>query len=520
MLFNYNKKPALFTVLSMVCLSALLMLCGGKGSSMNEKKDTLTISLASNPMTLDPRLISDESSFRIIEQVFGFLVQDDTLSSIVPDIAESWEMPDDKTYAFRLKKGILFHDGKELTSDDVKYTFETILDASFGSPLRYAFEDIDEIITPDKYTVEFRLKRPNAAFLDQARIGIVPKHIAGRMGSEFGLHPVGSGPFRFVSWIQDYKIELRAYENFSEGKPQIEKLIFRIIPDAATRFLSLETGEIDLLVNDFPPEYSGRFERNAHLETIKRSGIIYEYIGLNLENKYLKNRNVRKAVAYALNREEMIRLFLYNLADKAYSPLPEIHWAYNPDVTRYEFNPGKSRMLLDKAGFADPDGDGPGYRFSLKYKCNSLNQESRQKAQIIQNYLKDVGINIEIESCEFAKLLNDIRKSRFDMYSLKWVGISDPDIFYKMFHSEGENRNNYYNPRLDHLIELGRKELNVRKRKEYYGEVQKIISEDLPYISLWHKTNIAVMNKSLSGFVLFPAGDLVSVKDMKWKISD
>ena len=212
----------------------------------------------------------------------------------------------------------------------------------------------------------------------------------------------------------------------------------------------------------------------------------------------------------------MIKSLFNGLGEKANSPLSPVNWAYNPCVTEYEYNPEKSRKILDKAGFTDPDANGPLHRFTLKYKCNSLNQESRQKAQIIQNYLKKIGINLIIESSEFAKLLDDIKNSRFDMYSLKWVGISDPDILYKMFHSSGEHRNNYFNTKVDNLIELGRRELDKNKRKRYYHEIQEILSEDLPYIGLWYKTNVAVMNKNLMGFVMYPAGDFVSMRDMWW----
>ncbi len=519
-MFKYQKilknKSSLRIILPILLIINILNInCSGKNNK-SQVKNEIRISLASNPMTLDPRLGSDESSYRIVEQVFRFLVQKDTLSSVMPDIAYSWEMPDNKTYIFHLKKNVYFHDGSELTSEDVKYTFECARNPNFGSPLGYAYEDIVEITTPDRYTVKFKLKKPNAPFLSNTIIGIVPKHIAEKSGRDFGLNPVGCGPFKFVEWKQDDRVVLEPFDKYYGNKPKIKRLIYRIIPDATTRLLSIKTGEIDFLINDFPPEYLDSFEKNSNLKVIKRTGVIYEYIGLNLKNKYLKNKDVRKALAYAVNREEMIKTMLNSLGEKADSPLSLANWAYNPDVTKYDYRPEKSKQLLDNAGLIDPDGDGPRYRFSMKYKCNSLNQQSRQKAQIIQNYLKNIGINLIIESCEFAKLLDDIKSSRFDMYSLKWVGINDPDILYKMFHSSGEHRNNYFNDRLDNLLEAARKELDKNKRKSYYYIIQKILSEDLPYIGLWYKINVAVMNKNLNGFVMFPAGDLVSIKDIWW----
>jgi peptide/nickel transport system substrate-binding protein len=512
--YKSNKKILHKIIFVLFILS--LIYCG-KISNESHKKNDLKISLPSNPMTLDPRLVNDAASYNVIEQIFGFLVKKDTLSFIVPDMAYSWDMPDDRTYVFHLKENIYFHNGSELTSTDVKYTFESILEPKLGSPLRYAFEDIYEINNPDKHTVVFKLKKPNSPFLSNAVVGIVPKDVAEKSGKDFGLNPVGSGPFRFVEWLQDDKIVLEAFNRYYFGEPKIKNLNFRIIPDATTRIFSLETGEIDFLMNDFPPEYVERFEDNSKLKIVKRLGIMYEYIGLNLKNKYLGNKDVRKAIANAIDRNAMIGDFLNNLGEIAHSPLPRTHWAYNSNVIKYDYNPELSKALLDKAGFIDPDGDGPQYRFSLKYKCNSLSQESRQKAQIIQNYLKSVGIQVIIESCEFAKLLEDIKNSRFDLYSLKWVGINDPDIFYKMFHSEGENRNNYFNPHVDNLIELGRKESDINLRKKYYGEIQEIISDDLPYIGLWHKMNVAVMNENLTGFIMYPAGDFISIRDMWWE---
>ena len=204
------------------------------------------------------------------------------------------------------------------------------------------------------------------------------------------------------------------------------------------------------------------------------------------------------------------------LAAPAKSLLAPGNWAYAPDLPDYTYNPAQAEKLLDEAGFPDPDGDGPQVRFNLTYKT-SQNELSRRIAEVLQEELKKVGIGAEIKSYEWGSFFADISAGNFQLYSLKWVGVTDPDIYYYIFHSQnippqGANRNHYLNPRLDALLEEGRQTLDEAKRTRIYHRVQQIIAEELPYISLWHTMNVVVMRQRVQGFVLYPAGDFTSLK--------
>lgn len=486
-------------------------------NTINRTETSLKIAFADNPTNLDPRLGRDVASYRITEHIFRYLVQKDSMSNIVPDIAESWRQPDDKTYVFQLRKGIFFHDGKECTSADVKFTFDSICNPSFGSPYASNFMDVDSIEAPDKYTVVFRMKAPNASFLTYTIIGIVPKHLAEKDGGYITKQPVGTGPYRLEEWRQDDKIILTAFNQYFGKQPKIRRIEFRILPEATTRVFSMETGETDFLMNDVPLKYLERLEANPNLVIETAPGEIYEYIGLNLRNMYLKNPVVRKAIAHAIDRRQMINAILSGYGTLATSVLAPTNWAHHPDLPVYDYDPDKAKRLLDNAGFQDPDEGGPQPRFTLVYKFSSQNQESRIKAQIIQQYLAEIGIAVQLEGYEWATFFDDINHGRFDLYSLRWVGITDPDTYFRIFHSTGSDRNGYANPEMDELLEQGRSILENNTRRAIYFNIQENIAEDLPYISLWYRHHIVIRNRHLRGFIIFPAGDYVSMRNMWWE---
>ena len=475
---------------------------------------SVRIALPSGPTDLDPRFGSiNVSSFRVIEQVFRYLVRKDTNSHIVPDLAERWETPDDRTWVFTLRPDVTFHDGSALTSDDVRYTFETVMDSSFSSPLRGAYHNVRAIETPDSLTIIFKLDQPHAPFLVDLILGIVPRHIAESQGRAFGRAPVGCGPFQFAHWQEDQYVELTAYENFYLGRPKVDKLVFQIMPEATTRLFAVKKGDIDLLVNEFPPEYLPQFESVDRVEIRKSSSVIYEYIGMNLGRGPLQQQSVRRAIALAINRQQMLQSLRGGLGESATGLLSPSHWAFAADVEAMGHDPVQARNLLDEAGYPDPDGMGPKVRFTLEYKCANL-ESSRQKAEAVQHYLAEVGIGVTVKSFEWATFFDDIRNSRFDLYSLQWVGISDPDIYYRLFHSSGDNRNQYKNAELDVLLERGRQTMDRDMRRDIYIQVQQILARDLPYISLWHPLNLTVINRTLNGFVSYPAGDLESLRSV------
>lgn len=482
------------------------------------KKDELIAAFESNPTNLDPRLATDANSARVIRLIFNSLLRLDEKLNLVPDLAERWVSPRPLVYIFYLKKGVKFHNGMELTADDVKYTFESILNPSLSSPHKKTYERIKGIDVIDKHTIRFILSKPSATFLMDMTMGIVPKDIAEKAPGDFTSRPVGTGPFAFHKRIEDERIELRRNEFYFDGAPRLTKIIFKIIPDDTIRLLGLKRGEIDFIQNAIPPDLLPSLTTDKNIKIETGEGVNYSYIGFNLTDPILKELRVRKAIAYAIDRDGIINHLLAGKATKATGVLPVNNWAYDGNVTRYDYNPDMAKRLLDEAGFADPDGNGPRERFRLVYKTTN-NDLRKMIGEVLQRNLKEIGIGIDIKTYEWGTFYNDIKKGDFQLYSLSWIGIVDPDIYYNIFHSEmmppnGNNRNRYKNSVIDRLVEDGQRATQQEKRKGIYSRVQRIIAEELPYISLWYPMNVAAMRKNVYGFTLYPDGDIISFKDM------
>ncbi|MBI2880011.1 MAG: ABC transporter substrate-binding protein, partial [Candidatus Tectomicrobia bacterium] len=513
--FFRGAMRRVFPALLLATLAAFASACGRDGAA---DSGYITVALEANPTNLDPRFSLDVASARVTQLVFNGLVRKDRRSRIVPDLAVRWEQPDPTTYIFHLRKDAAFHDGAPLTSADVAYTFRSILDPATGSPKRAGYEVIREIATPDPYTAVFHLKKPFSPFLAQMVADIVPVRAASA-GGRFGLRPVGTGPFRFVRSATDQEVVLEANPRYHEGTPAVAGVRYKIIPDGLVRLFELQKGTVDLTVNAVSPDSLSRLERRPGLRAIRAPGTNFSYLGFNLEDPALSRRKVRRAIAHAIDRDAIIRHILRGLARPATGLLPESHWAYWKDVTTYPFNPALARRLLDEAGYPDPDGDGEAPRFRLSFKT-SQNETRIEIAEVMQEQLRRAGIAVDIRSFEWGTFFADVRKGNFQLYTLTWVGVLDPDIYFYIFHSRsvppnGANRGRYRNPALDRWLEAGRRLAEEGARREAYRRAQQILAEDLPYVNLWHSTNVAVMSRRVEGFVLYPDEDMISLKDVR-----
>ncbi len=506
----------------LIFLFSLFFLFSSFPISCRSKKATspslFTIGLEGNPTNLDPRLATDAYSARAIQIMYNGLLNLNPESTLTGDLAERWEMPDDKTYIFYLRKGVTFHDGSQFTAEDVKYTFESLLDTNFPSPLKESYTHIKAIDILDPYIVKFQLKKTFSPFLVNMTMGIIPKSLKEKPSHNLSNKPIGTGPFQLVEWIQDESLTFRAFPNYFEGKAKVEELAFRIIPDETIRLLEFKKGNVTLLQNNLSVDAIASLKNNQNIKIIQKRGTNYSYLGFNLTDPILKNRSIREAIAKAIDREAIITHLLGNLAEKATGVLSPDNWAYEPQVATYEYNPTEAKRLLDEEGYPDPDGSGPQKRFSLLYKT-SQNELSKRIAEVIQQQLDEIGIEVEIRSYEWGTFFSDIKSGNFQLYSLQWVGVIEPDIYYYLFHSSsippnGANRGKYINPDLDELLEEGRKTLDPEKRKKIYSLVQKIIAFDIPYISLWYQTNIVIMDSRVNGFIPYPAGDFTSLKNV------
>jgi peptide/nickel transport system substrate-binding protein len=481
----------------------------------------IRVGLDGSIATLDPRLAVEARAARIDPLIYSSLLKLDETGQLVPDLARSWSQPDARTYLFRLHRGVRFHDGREVTADDVRATFAFIMDPSNGSPKRGSYEPVRCIDVIDQYTVKFVLQDISVSFPYALTVGIVP------LGSPAGLKspPLGSGPFRLKYWKPGEEVVLVANPEYFRGQPRLDWIQFRVLANTTTRLLEMKKGGVDLLQNCVPA-YAVKFmERIPGVRVIQEQGITYQYLGYNLTDPILQHRGVRQAISHAIDRDAIIDHTLKGLAKKADGVvLAPLHWAYEGNVAKYDYDPERAKDLLDAEGFPDPDGSGPHMRFSLSYKT-STDMESLEIAQIIKGYLKEVGIGVEVRSFEWGTFFSDIMKGNFQMYSLRWIGVVDPDIFYYLFYSgsfppNGANRGRYRNPTLDELLTLSRRTVDRAQRKELYSRIQKILAEDTVYTSLWYRDNLVVIRERFHGFQIYAGGEYLSLKDVEQEKSD
>lgn len=493
-----------------VILVGLLLPMLVTGCMYHTDSNTAVMIIENSPTNLDPRIGIDGASERIDMLLFDSLLHRDEHFNLQPMLAERWEIPDPQTYIFHLRSGVRFHDGRPLTSRDVKYTIDSLLNHFLPSPKSATYKHVDRIEAPDDSTVIFHLKEPDTSLLwnlSDGGIGIVPYG----SGVDFGQNPVGSGPFRFVRQKQDEEVVIERnpdYWNVAE-RPRIARVRFAVIPDSTTRALELRKGSADIALTSLTADTVETLRKEPNLDVEVFPGSTYSYVAFNLRDPILRNVRVRQAIAYAINRGPVIHYLWRDQVEPASSILPPQSWAYNDHVQKYDYNPQRARELLDQAGYAP---DASGVRFHLLMKT-STEETTRLLAAVLQQQLRDVGIALDIRTLENAVFLSEVTKGAFQIYSLRWIGGNqDPDIFEYVFHSSSippqrANRGYYSNPKVDALLNQARTEIDPVKRKPLYDEVQKILAEDVPYVNLWYLDNVLVHNRRVKGLQVMPGGD-------------
>jgi len=463
--------------------------------------------IESSPTNLDPRVGIDAQSERIDNLIFDDLLERGDDLNVAPGLAERWDIPDPLTYVFHLHSGVRFHDGRPLASRDVKWTFDSLLQGKIRSTKAAVYKFVDRIDAPDDLTVTFHMKEPDSTLLwnlSDGAIGIVPFG----SGEEITQHPMGSGPFKFVSAETDREVTLERNDNYWGEKAKLDRVHFAVVPDETTQALELRKGSGDVAINSLTPDTVATLERDPNLLVEKSGGTRLAYLGFNLRDPILRDVRVRQAIAYALDRGPMIEYLWRGQAQPAKSVLPAQSWAYNGSVPPYLHDSEKARQLLDAAGYQPMNG----VRFHITMKT-STDANTRLMVAVMQQQLRDVGIALDIRTFEFATFFSDVQHGAFQMYGLRWIGGNeDPDIFEYAFHSSkfppnGANRNYYSNPKVDLLIDRARREIDTKARKPLYAEVQSILGEELPYINLWYLDNVMVHTKRVRNVKLNSAGN-------------
>ena len=313
--------------------------------------------------------------------------------------------------------------------------------------------------------------------------------------------------------LPDDRVELAAFDEYWAGRPANAGLVLRVVPDEVMRGLELRKGTIDLVVNDVSPDILYQLRRDEHLQTSTAPGVDYQYIGINLTDRALGDVRVRRALAHAIDRQAIVDHLRRGLATPADGLIPPIARAHEPDVASYPFDPARARQLLDEAGYPDPDGDGPAPRLQLTLKTSNI-EFNRLQAAVVQQDFARVGVALEVRTYEFATLFADVSAGNFQLYFLQWVGgsLADPDILRRAFHSSqtppvGFNRGHFRNAEVDALLDEAATSVDAAERQAAFADVQRLLAREVPYISLWRKTNFAIAQRSLTGLHLSPIAD-------------
>ncbi len=479
---------------------------------------TLAFLIENSPTNLDPRIGVDPQSAHIDELLFDGLVTRDENFRLGPGLAERWEQPDPLTLIFHLRTGVRFSDGRPLASRDVAWTLNSMRDGTVITPKASSYASIARIETPDAATVILHLKTADnflLSNLSSGAMGIVPEG----SGRNFWKHPVGSGPFRFVS--QEIDKEVVVERNAGSWEPVtggVERVRFAVVPDGTTRALELRKGSADVVSNSLTADVLPVLAAQKGLVVESVGGTQVQYLAFNLDDPILKDVRVRQAIACAINRELILRTLLAGRAKPAVSLLPEKHWAWTGDVERYDYDPARSKALLDAAGYM-PDARGVRVHLTMK---TSTDDGTRLLAATMQQELAAVGIALEIRSFESATFIQDLNRGSFQMYSLRWVGGNEqPDIFTTLsiarIPPKGPNRGRYRNPEMDKLLEDASRSPDQERRKAEYVEVQQILARDLPAFNLWYQDSVLVHDRRLGGVTISPSGSYAFLRTARWQ---
>ncbi|AWV89601.1 ABC transporter substrate-binding protein [Bradymonas sediminis] len=515
MQLSFHKSAFSLALSRFLLLGAVLLFgtsLGGCDSASSDAPPFIVL-LDSSPKGLDPRFATSDASAKLVGLLHAGLLSSDTNSGEPKlDLAASVEQPSPVRYEVTLRDDIYFHDGEPLTTADVEYTYMELGSKLVNSPYAGTTKRIKSFEVIDERRLIITLKDPFAAFLNDLTMGIVPKH-------QCGGHPscpgkvIGAGPFKFVSNEADKAYLLESFDKYHDGQPALDRVLFKIVEDDNTRLLAMLGKSADLVQNAVAPLMLPVLEDAERLSVKTAPSFKYTYVAFNLEHPILKNPKVRQAIAHGIDREAIIEYKFRGLARLSTGMLSPGHWAYEGDVATYDFDVERAKKLLDEAGYPDPDGDGPLPRFKLEFKV-SANKFRKSLVQLMAHQLARIGIDVTVRSYEWGTFYSDIKSRNFELTTMQWPSVLDPGLYTWIFHSKnipspenrsaGANRGAYSNPRVDALLERGEHETDVEKRKAIYHEVQQILAEDLPYISLWHEDNIAVTSVGTQGYFMTP----------------
>ncbi len=493
---------------------------------LTEKKsygDTIVVGWLQRFSLINPVLSVSSVSSELESVIFDGLIKVDEKGELQPHLASSWKVSEDNLkWIFYLKKDIKFHDGVELTSEDVVFTYEAVRKPENKGNYSSCFELVKEIRAVDKYTIEITLTKPYTSFLYGIGVGILPKHLLESKdlhNAEFNYHPIGTGPYKLQKWSEN-EIVLKVNEDYFNSRPHLNKIIIKSFPNQKIMWARLMRGEIDFSSGITPSDY----EIINSIPSFKTYSVLKPYyymIAFNLspspqpspqrgeegrgkspqfpplikggEGGLFEDKRVRQSLNYAIDKEKIIHNVLEGMGKVSAGTIFPLSWAYEQDIKPYSYNPQKALELLKEAGWEDTDNnhilDKNGRELRFTVLINKGDEIKEKSIRLIQEQLLDIGVKLDIELIDLAILTKMLLQKDFESAFIEFASINDPDINYQLWHSSqasnGFNMFSYKNQKVDELLDKGRTTFDREKRREYYGNFQKEMLDDPPGIFLF-----------------------------------
>ncbi len=489
---------------------------------------TLIRALSGEPVSLQPLYgYSDGASCEVIIHLFPPLVQkledpeNPGKAKLMPVLAEKWEFSESgKELTFKLREGVLWEDGVEVTTEDAIFTYRKAIDPNTKTIVHYAFSKIDTVLALDKYRFKVYYKEPFVYAVYRWDIGLLPKHILESKDintDEFNRHPMGYGMFKFGNWSSNEQITILANENSYWGRPYLDRMIFRIIPEAAVQILELKAGNLDLVTRLHTTQFLRDLvgpEVEQHVNKFQYEDNYMYGLVFNLKRPMFQDKRVRQAIYYAIDKQSIIQGVQFGMGRPCWGPIPENSWVHNPDIKKYPFNPEKARKLLREAGWAETNGDGVLMKNQQPFEFTMLahqNEAVQQIITIVQQQLKNVGIKMKIKVVEWSVYLNTfVAQRNFDMCVTRGgQGVLAPDLTFEyhssQIHDTEYNWATYINPEVDRILEQSLRTFDREEQKKYFFKAQEIISEDVPVLYLFLRNSMLATNKRVQGVKPYPS---------------
>ncbi len=527
---SLRRKAVFFLRLLLPSLCLLFPLLFACGQKVERNPNTFIESSIGDARRLNPIIANDSASGTINDLVFNGLVKYDKDIKLIGDLAERWTISNaGKTITFYLRKGVTWHDGVEFTAEDCLFTYQKITDPAVATPYSSSYMDVIKAEAVGKHIFRVTYKEPFSPALESWAIGMLPKHILVEKDintDPFNRNPVGTGPYKFREWVAGQKIVLDANDHYFEGRPHIDQVIYRIIPDSSTMFQELLSGGIDMMGLN-PLQYLRKSETRRIKENYRKfrypaNG--FTYLGYNLRNPLFADKHVRQALAYAIDRQAIIDGIVLGLGRPCTGPFSDVSWAYNRNAKSYPYDPEQATRMLAEAGWTTSgtggvlEKNGKPFRFTIM--TNQGNNERIRAAEIIQQNCKKVGIEVNIRVMEWQAFLEQIDKRSFDAIILGWSMGRDPDI-YDIWHSsktkKGEyNFIGYNNAEVDRLLIEGRRTFDREKRTRIYHRIHAILAEEQPYAFLYVPDATPIVHKRFKGIAVASLGIMYNFT--KWYV--